>query len=163
LQGANQILPEEYVEERDVVARQKEYERFFAHTTENDASWEETSSKPLKAIDPLAGRGNFNASSVRAYSVLRSPIVMCANTKKELINPRTDNGPMGSAGMPIQGLEIMMNYETGLAADPSILPLIPRAALWLERLDPSRYHMFACFRQLTSNAVRELLSILPVS
>ena len=33
---------------------------------------------------------------------------------------------------------------TGLPIDSSILPLVPREALWLERLNPSRYKIHVC-------------------
>ena len=58
-------------------------------------------------------------------------------------------GDWGGISRP--GLEVMTNYGSGLILDSSILPFIPRPALWLDRLSQG-LKMTACLSSLRASS-----------
>ena len=139
-ESSDQVLPEEHVTAEDTNG-----ERAYLQGTgrrEVDARRNAEIVNVSQDRRALPGRGSFNQDVAKGfYTAATGMLRACSDLKTVLSMPSAADAEVGGLSF---NPDLILLRGNGLKLDSSVLSLIPRPALWLERLNPQRYSVEAC-------------------
>ncbi|MCW0982781.1 hypothetical protein OK142_18320 [Agrobacterium sp. BT-220-3] len=138
--GPDQPLPEEHVSVDDIESGRAYRQETSRREIDQRRNAEIVNTSSNRRAVP--GRGAFNQDVSKGfYTAATAMLRACSDMKKTLTLPSPQDREIGQASFTP---DLNLLNGNGLKLDSSVLTLIPRPALWLERLNPGRFTVELC-------------------